>query len=157
MTTRPVRPGRGRSSVPDREDGTRAGGVHAAREQLVDVLFGVNAEDSYRACGGGCARVRSPRWVPASLGRARRGRAASGLTVPPQAFSLSASGRVVAASFRPAARMFRAALTSRSATRPQWAQPKVRTDNSSFGPYQPPPEKGRGVGSNRPTPAGTPT
>ena len=51
-------------------------------------------------------------WVPASAGPAT---ADGGLTAPPQAFSLSA---------RPAARMLRAALTSRSCTAPQAARPR---------------------------------
>ena len=75
---------RGPPDVPSFSDGT------------VDVLPAVNGGDSCRTAHA------APRWVPASPGTAA---ITGGLTLPPQAFSLSA---------RPAARMFRAALTSRS-------------------------------------------
>jgi len=77
----------------------------------LDVLPGVNAGDSCRAAHA------APRWVPASPGPAGT---SPGLTSPPQA-----------AAARPAARMFRAALPSRSCTTPH-AQVHSRTA-SGFG------------------------
>lgn len=99
---------------------------------LLDVLLAVNGGDSCRAAHA------APRWVPASAATAG---ASPGLTSPPQAFSLSA---------RPAARMFFAALTSRSWTAPQPAHCQARTP-SGLGPsLTPHAEHTCEVGSNRP-------
>lgn len=100
--------------------------------QAVDVLSAVNGGDSCRAAHA------APRWVPASPGTAA---ITGGLTLPPQAFSLSA---------RPAARMFRAAFTSRSWTVPHAAHCQVRT-LSGLGPsLVPHSEQTWLVGTNRP-------
>src|SRR5882724_9275581 len=84
------------------------------RHQL-GVLPAVNDRDSSSAAHA------TLRWVPVSTGPAT---VDGGLTVPPQAFNLSA---------RPAARMLRAALTSRSCTAPQAAHLQTRTP-SGLGP-----------------------
>ena len=103
------------------------------RRHALDVLLAVGGRDSFRAAHA------APRWVPASSGTATAG---GGLTSPPQAFSLSA---------RPAARMFRAAFTSRSCTAPHAAHDQTRTP-SGLGPsFAPQPEQVWDVGTNRPT------
>jgi len=92
----------------------------------------LNGEDSCRAAHA------APRRVPVSAATAGAG---PGLTSPPQAFSLSA---------RPAARMFFAALTSRSCTTPQPVHCHTRT-RSALGPFlNPHAEQTCVVGSHRP-------
>ena len=98
-----------------------------------DLLPAVNGGHSCRAAHA------APRRVPASLATAR---GCPGLTLPPQAFCVSAS---------PAAtRMLRAALTSRSWTTPHAWQAQARTP-SGLGPSRcPHAEQICEVGSQRP-------
>src|SRR5687768_15888853 len=86
------------------------------RSHYVDLLPAVNGGDSCRAAHA------APRRVPASTATAG---VIPGLTLPPQAFWVSAS---------PAAtKMLRAALTSRSWTTPQARQAQTRRP-SGLGP-----------------------
>ena len=121
---------RARSSSSTRWPAITAAGAPPA--VWIDVLPAVNGGDSFRAAHA------APRWVPVSPGRASR---SPGLTVPPQAFSLSA---------RPAARTFLAALTSRSCTAPHAWHCQVRTLERLGAVLAPHVEQVGEVGVNRP-------
>src|SRR5215207_5634968 len=116
-------------------------GVQPGSQELhFDLLPAVNGGDSCRVA---CGAHATPRWVPASPATAR---IAPGLTLPPQAFLVSAGP---AATRMP--RMLRAALASRSWMTPHAWHAQERT-LSGLGPSRcPHAEQVCEVGSQRPT------